>query len=128
MRQRTLRFVFGDCRSLYFHSLIESAFLVSNGLLCLYDKKSNTGLLVDMKFLFSCSTRKRYSIFKPAHALFSISCYFITMNFYSILRILPNCFNVEQVTPLKIELFSTTNNSDPFLNGKGFLSTDHQSA
>ena len=58
VRQRTLRFFFfGDCRSFYFHSLIESTFLDSKGLLCLYDKQNNTRLLVDMKFLFSWSTR-----------------------------------------------------------------------
>ena len=42
VRQRTLRFVFGDCRSFYFHSLIESTFLVSKRLLCLHDKQNNT--------------------------------------------------------------------------------------
>ena len=36
---------------------MKSAFLVSKGLLCLYDKQNNTWLLVDMEFLFSCSTR-----------------------------------------------------------------------
>ena len=30
-RQRTLRFLFGDCRFIYFHSLMKSAFLVSRG-------------------------------------------------------------------------------------------------
>ena len=30
-------------------------FLVNNGLLCLYDTQINTWLLVDMKFIFSCS-------------------------------------------------------------------------
>ena len=49
---------FWDCRSFYFHSLkVESTFLVSKRLLCLYDKKNNTYLLVDMKFLFSYSTQ-----------------------------------------------------------------------
>ena len=50
---------FWDCRSFYFHSLkVESNFLVSKRLLCLYDKKKNkTYLLVDMKFLFSYSTQ-----------------------------------------------------------------------
>ena len=48
---------FGNCRFLYFHSLLKSAFLVSKGLLCLYDKRNNTWLLLDMEFLFSCSTR-----------------------------------------------------------------------
>ena len=47
----------GNCRFLYFHSLLKSAFLVSKGLLCLYDKRNNTWLLLDMEFLFSCSTR-----------------------------------------------------------------------
>ena len=36
---------------------MKSAFLPSKGLLCLYDKQNNTWLLVDMEFLFSCSTR-----------------------------------------------------------------------
>ena len=69
---------------------MKSAFLVSKGLLCLYDKQNNTWLLVDMEFLFSCSTRhltrslrslvsyrvehsKRNSISTRAHVLFSIS-------------------------------------------------------
>ena len=37
---------------------MKSAFLPSKGLLCLYDKQNNTWLLVDMEFLFSCSTRQ----------------------------------------------------------------------
>ena len=41
-----------DCRSFYFLSLIKLTFLVSKGLLCLYDEQNNTWLLVDMKFLF----------------------------------------------------------------------------
>ena len=56
-RQRTLRFLFGDCRSFYFRSLMKLTFLVGKGLLCLYDKQNNTWLLVDTKFLFSYSTR-----------------------------------------------------------------------
>ena len=36
---------------------MKSAFRVSKGLFCLYDKQNNTWLLVDMEFLFSCSTR-----------------------------------------------------------------------
>ena len=40
--QPTVRFLLGNCRFLYFHSLIKSAFLVSKGLLCLYDKQNNT--------------------------------------------------------------------------------------
>ena len=64
-------------------------FFPSKGLLCLYDKQNNTWLLVDMEFLFSCSTRhltrslrslvsyrvkhsKRNSISTRAHVLFSI--------------------------------------------------------
>ena len=35
----------------------KSTFVVSKGLLCLYDKQDNTWLLVDMKFLLSFSTR-----------------------------------------------------------------------
>ena len=56
-RQRTVQFLFGVCRSFYFHSLIKSTIFVSNGLLCLHKKQNNTCLRVDMKFLFSCSTR-----------------------------------------------------------------------
>ena len=56
--QHTLRFVVGDGRSFYFHSLIELIFLVIKRLLCLYDKQNNTWLLVNMKFLLSCSTRR----------------------------------------------------------------------
>ena len=56
-RQRTLRLLFEDCRFIYFHSLMKSACLPIKGLLCLYDKQNNTWLFVDMKFLFSCSTR-----------------------------------------------------------------------
>ena len=55
--QRTLRLLFEDCRFIYFHSLMKSAFLPCKGLLCLYDKQNNTWLIVDMEFLFSCSTR-----------------------------------------------------------------------
>ena len=36
---------------------MKSAFLLSKGLLCLYDKQNNTWLHVDMEFFFSCSTR-----------------------------------------------------------------------
>ena len=36
---------------------MKSAFLLSKGLLCLHDKQNNAWLLVDMEFLFSCSTR-----------------------------------------------------------------------
>ena len=36
---------------------MKSAFLSSKVLLCLYDKQNNTWLLVNMGFLFSCSTR-----------------------------------------------------------------------
>ena len=87
--QRTLRLLFEDCRFIYFHSLMNSAFLPSKGLLCLYDKQNNTWLLVDMEFLFPCSTRhltrslrslvnyrvkhsKRKSISTRAHVLFSM--------------------------------------------------------
>ena len=37
---------------------MKSAFFPSKGLLCLYDKQNKTWLLVDMEFLFSCSTRR----------------------------------------------------------------------
>ena len=68
---------------------MKSAFLLSKGLLCFYARQNNTWLLVDMEFLFSCSTRhltrslrslvsyqvthpKRNSISMRAHVLFSI--------------------------------------------------------
>ena len=67
---------------------MKSAFLVSKGLLCLYDKQNNTWLFVDMEFLFKCSTRqtcalrslvsyrakhsKRNSISMRAHVVLSI--------------------------------------------------------
>ena len=41
-RQRTLQLLFGDCRFIYFHSIMKSAFLLRKGLLCLYDKQNNT--------------------------------------------------------------------------------------
>ena len=89
MRQGTFQFLFGDCRSSYFHSLIKSTLLVRKGLLCLCDGQNYTWLLVDMKFLFSCSTRhlsrslrslvgyrvkhsKRNTISTCAHLLLSI--------------------------------------------------------
>ena len=66
-RQRTLRMLFGDCRLIYFYSLTKSAFLLSKGLLRLYDKQNNTWLLMDMVFL-------KNSISTRAQVLFSI-CY-----------------------------------------------------
>ena len=36
---------------------MKTAFLITKGLLCLYDKLNHTWLLLDMVFLFSCSTR-----------------------------------------------------------------------
>ena len=56
-RLATARLLFGDYRLIYFHSLMKSAFPPSRGLLCLYDKQNKTWLLIDMEFLFSCSTR-----------------------------------------------------------------------
>ena len=73
----------------YFHWLVKSSFLVSKGLLCIYNKQNNTRLLVDMEFLFSCFSQhltrslrsllsyrvehsKRNSISTRAHVLFSI--------------------------------------------------------
>ena len=47
---------------------MKSTFLVSKGLLCLYDKQNNTWLLVDMEFLFSCSTRH---LTRSLHSLLS---------------------------------------------------------
>ena len=57
VRQGTFQFLFGGCRSSYFHSLIKSTLLARKRLLCLCDGQNYTWLLVDMKFLFSCSTR-----------------------------------------------------------------------
>ena len=62
-RQRSLGFLFRDCRFFYFRSLIKLTFLVSEGPI--------TRLLVDMNFLF-CSC---YSKFKNStyHSACSIS-------------------------------------------------------
>ena len=49
--------------SIYFLLLLTSAFLVTNALLCLYDKQNNT------RSLFECSTR--HFISTRAHTLFS---------------------------------------------------------
>ena len=90
MHQRNLRFLFEDYRSFYFHSLVKSTFLVSKGLLCLFDKQNNIWARADIKVLFSCSTRhltcslrllvsyrikhsKRNSISARALVLYSIS-------------------------------------------------------
>ena len=54
-RQRTLRLLFEDCRFIYLHSLMRSDFLLRKGLLCSYDDYVH--MVVDMEFLFSCSTR-----------------------------------------------------------------------
>ena len=79
--------IFSRGLSIFLFSLINSTF-PCGVLLCLYDEQNNTWLLVDMEFLFSCSTRhfirslrsllsygveqKRNSISKRAHVLFSI--------------------------------------------------------
>ena len=55
--------------SIYFLSLLKSAFLVTKALLCLYDKQNNTWSLVDKKFPSECSTR--HFISTRAHAFFS---------------------------------------------------------
>ena len=52
-----------------FYSPIELTFLVSKGLLCLYDKQSNTWLLADMKFLLLFSTQHFF------HLLYSFVSY-----------------------------------------------------
>ena len=79
----------GIFQFIYFHSLMKSAFLLSKGLVCSYNKQNNTWLFVDMEFFFSCSTRrltrllpsivsyrvkhsKGNSIYTRAHVLFSI--------------------------------------------------------
>ena len=51
-----------------FSFINEVGFLLSKGLLCLYDKQNNTWLLVDMEFLFSCLTRH---ITRSLHSLVS---------------------------------------------------------
>ena len=84
LHRRTLRFLFGDCLSFYFHWLVKSSFLVSKGLLSIYNKQNNTRLLADMEFLFACFTQhltrelsswtleKKFHIY-ARHVLFSIS-------------------------------------------------------
>ena len=116
VRQCTLQFVFGDCRSFYFHSLIESTFLVSKGLLCLYEKHNNTWLLVDMKFLVTCSTRhltrslpllvscrvkhsKRNSISKRTHVLSCVILFFYFLHWRLRLHL-----HLRSGRPLKVTL------------------------
>ena len=90
---------------------MKSAFLPSKGLLCLYDKQNNTWLLVDMEFLFSCSTRhltrslrslvsyrvkhsKRNSISTRTHVLFPISFSLsFLLHFHSSAKILLHVLN-----------------------------------
>ena len=54
----------------------EVSFILSLGLLCLYDKQNNTWLPVDMEFLSSCLTRREipylrapmyYSLYKQLY-------------------------------------------------------------
>ena len=52
-----------------FYSPIELTFLVSKGLLCLYDKQNNTWFLADMKFLLCFSTQHFF------HLLYSFVSY-----------------------------------------------------
>ena len=64
---------------------MKSAFFLSKGLMCLYDKQNNTWLLLDMEFLSRVQLdislvsyrrvkhSKRNSISTRAHVLFSIS-------------------------------------------------------
>ena len=87
---------------------MKPAFLLSKGLLCLCDKQNNTWLLVDMEFLFSCSTRhptrslrslesyrvkhsKRNSISTRAYVLFSPHIYinflFLSISFLFFFRL-----------------------------------------
>ena len=64
--------LFGNYRSLYFHSLIWLTFLVCKGLLCLSDKQNNTWLLVRYEFSPLVFNSKRNSISTRAHVLFFI--------------------------------------------------------
>ena len=90
---------------------MKSAFPPSQVLLCLYDKQNNTWLLVDMEFLFSCSTRhltrslrslvsyrvkhsKRNSLSTRAHVLFSIYLVFDNELIFAILQLHKETFVV----------------------------------
>ena len=90
---------------------MKSAFLSSKVLLCLYDKQNNTWLLVDMEFLFSCSTRhltrslrslvsyrvkhsKRNSLSTRAHLLFSIYLVFDNELIFAIFQLHKETFVV----------------------------------
>ena len=70
--QHTLRFVVGDYRSFYFHSLIELIFLVIRRLLCLYDKQNNTWFACKYEISLVVFNSKGNSICRRAHVLFSI--------------------------------------------------------
>ena len=76
---------------LYFHSSIKLTFLVSKGILCLYDKRNNTWLLVELSFLefnsashswaIELNTLKKNSISTLAH-VFSIYLFFVVVVFF----------------------------------------------
>ena len=77
-------FLFGDFRSFYFHSLLKFTFLVSNGQLCLYDKKKrihvclwkwniSSRVQLDISLAsYRVQHSKKNSISTPTYALFSI--------------------------------------------------------
>ena len=61
-------FIFGDFRCFYFHSLIKLTFLVSKGLLCLYDKQNNTWLLVNWYEMLSSHLQLDISLVHCTHS------------------------------------------------------------
>ena len=101
----------GRLSTFYFHLLINSTFLVTKGLLCLYDKQNKTWLLVDMEFFFSCLTR---------HLTRELSSWTLEENFHIyarlciILYISFSCFSsfkpIPSFSSLKSEYWRTRRN------------------
>ena len=64
-----------DCRFIYFHSLIKSTFLLSIGLLCLYDRQYNAcryGISLLVFSIYRVKHLKGTSVSTRAHVLFYI--------------------------------------------------------
>ena len=91
---------------LYFHSSIKLTFLVSKGILCLYDKRNNTWLLVELSFLEFNSASHLWAIelntlrkipypHSPMYSLFIcfLSLFFLIETFF--IHLSPECLLTE---------------------------------
>ena len=97
---------------------MKSAFLPSEGLLCLYDKQNNSWLLVDMEFLFSCSTRH---LTRSLRALVSYRVKHSKRNSIS-----TRTYVLFSTTTVKVEIAAKTLNSHG-VNTTGQTISDHVS-